>query len=65
MVGNCNLSYCNEHNTPEKRTLWVMVPIDSSSFKMVPTRRIMTPFIDYQNIFLVSIDGREKQTNLL
>jgi len=26
---------------------------------MVPTKRILTPFIDYNNIFLVTIAGRE------
>lgn len=26
---------------------------------MVPSRRILTPFIDYLNIFHVSVDGRD------
>jgi hypothetical protein len=61
-VANCNQSYCYEH---ENKTFWKYVPIDATHFKMVPTRRILTPFIDYNNIFLVSIAGRENETKLL
>lgn len=46
--------YCGEI-TP---TTWRYVPIDDDSFKMVPTRRLLTPNIDYYNLFDVSVDGR-------
>lgn len=54
------MTYCNELD----KTFWSYVPIDSNTFKMVPTRRIMTPFIDYNNIFLLAIAGRLDSKNL-
>lgn len=46
-------------------TFWQLVPIDDRTFKMVPSRPILTPFIDYNNIFLLSIAGRKDSKNLL
>ena len=42
------------------KTFWKYIPVDNDTFKMVPTRRIMTPFIDYNNIFLLSLANKLK-----
>ena len=56
-----HIDYCGEY----QHTYWTYVPVDRNTFKMVPSRRILTPFIDYPNIFLLSIAGRPDSKKLL
>lgn len=54
-------NYCRELNL----TRWEYVPIDDDTFKLVPTRRILTPYIDYPNLFYVYVDGRPRNQKLI
>ena len=46
-------------------TNWIYVPIDDNSFKLVPSRRILNPQIDYPNLFFVSVDGQPRDPRLV
>lgn len=46
-------------------TKWIYVPVDDDTFKLVPSRRILTPQIDFPNLFFVYVDGRPRNANLI
>ena len=53
--------YCKEI-TPTK---WVYIPINSHSFKLIPTRPILNKEIDYSNIFSLTVHGKNNSEELI
>lgn len=44
---------------------WTCQKVNNNTFKMTPSERIYTPFIDYPNIFNVSLASRKDSEDKL